>query len=144
LRHAPEPESSVEEVELPEPEELRQAVLGDLLLAKVPVVIERPKPVADPSTPGSTVVSITDPAAIAAFDADLAVTPKPRNDPNRLDLGEGFFALRDIDRATGRERWACFNSAGDHCAYKSSPEAAKFWFENNTAAGLALKAKGAA
>jgi hypothetical protein len=125
----------------PEAEDLRKAVLEDLM-ARVPVV-ESPKPVADPT--GGEVISISDPAEIAKFDADLAATPnKPRKDPNRLDLGEGFYALRDIDRANGRERWACFNSANEHCGYKSTPEAARFWFENNTAAGLALKERGAA
>jgi hypothetical protein len=126
------------EVEPPDPEELRTAVLGDLL-SKVPV--EPPKLVVDPSTPGSTVVSITDPDAIADFDAALA-NPMPKDSADTVHLGEGYIAYRDIQAGTGKVIWRCFNERNEHCANKSSPEACRDWFANSTAAGLALKERG--
>jgi hypothetical protein len=106
----------------PEPEPPDYEVLLKAVLEHAGV--QPPKAVADPT--GGEVISISDPAEIAKHDAAVAAapsTPKPRKDPNRIDLGEGFYALRDMDRATGRQRWACFNSANDFCAFKQTEQA---------------------
>jgi hypothetical protein len=130
------PTAKADPVEEADPDALRKAVLDDLVAHMLAQAT--PPPVDDTL---SQIICVTDPKLIAEHDRTIAAgeTPKPRKDPDRLDLGEGFFALRDIDRATGRERWACFNERNEHCCYKSSPEAARHWFENGTSAGLALK-----
>jgi hypothetical protein len=80
----------------------------------------------------SEVRSIRDPDAIADFDAALKETA-PSSDV--IHLGEGFTAHRDTQAGTGREVWRCFNAEGQFCANKSSPAAARHWFENNTTVG---------
>jgi hypothetical protein len=144
------PEGLVEEVD---PNELRKAVLEDLMAhvrpAPPPPVDDtpsaNPSPAPDFDDTHSEVISVTDPKQIAEFDRTISAgeTSKPRNrDSNRIELGEGFFALPDVDRASGQQRWACFNAEGQHCAYKSSREACERWFFENTIPGqLLAKAK---
>jgi hypothetical protein len=99
-----------------------------------------------PAPDASGLIHFTDPDAIKAWDAEqraAATSPVPKSSNGRLDLGEGFFALPDIDRATGRQRFACFNSAGDLCGYKQTPEACERWFYENTIPGQLLAKAGA-
>jgi hypothetical protein len=111
-----------------DPEEVRR-VLADML----------PRPAVEAEPIDSTVVSISDPDAIADFDA--ALTP---DSSDVIQLGEGFTAHRDIQAGTGKTVYRCFNERGEFCANKATPEAAKDWFTNNTPVGQALSKRGAA
>jgi hypothetical protein len=99
-------------------EQMREALYQDVL-AHVP-----PQPQPD----SNEVISISDPQAIAEFDA--AMTGTFKRDPDRVELGRGFFALRDIQAGTGKIVWRCFNHRGEFSANKATPELAQKWFDD--------------
>jgi hypothetical protein len=88
-------------------------------------------------------VHLSDKDAIREFErrATIASGDGPEVS-GRIDLGEGFHAVLDRQAGTLKQVWRCFNAEGQFCANKSTPEAVRQWFEQNTIPGqLLAKAK---
>ncbi len=90
---------------------------------------------------GGIVKSITDPAAIAAFDRARSAAPKH---DSRVDFECGFYALRDIQAGSGKVVYRLFNGDHQECGIKSTPALAEKWFYENTVPGQQAAKKRAA
>ena len=152
----------------PDEKELRKALLEHLESAGLSVRRETPAPV-DSETPApdcsadiAVMKSMGSNPAFPGRDADAFVdwptedsdpvpVPAPAvkpatiasgDNPDRIELGEGYFAVKG-KTSTGADCWLCYAAGATHERGHSrivrSPEAARDWFHNNNPAGLALK-----
>jgi len=125
----PEPAKPVEA----DPDELRRALLENVLASLPPP----PAPAADDIAPkvdpadGGTVISISDPAEIAKFDAKLRSggNAKSKADANTRKFATGFYWEKKFDPTISQTVFDLFNPQGDHCGVRKTEERANRWCE---------------
>jgi hypothetical protein len=111
----------------PEPsydsEALRKAIAEDYL-SRNPSP-KPPKPEADENG----IISVTDPAEIAKFDAEIASKSSITSDSHSKTIPNGFSWQRTYDAMTQRDIWNLYDPSGRHSGVRRTQEKADAWCE---------------